>query len=104
MSVQFFVSSNMLIFLINFEIRDMISRTAMVFGLFKRNVFVDDDERAEGFAFSGTAVHKVVSPDVILPLRPEPDTRTVIEPQSFARALFGRYFQAFLLPVRSTRL
>jgi hypothetical protein len=42
--------------------------------------------------------HEVVSPHVIRVLWPQPDTRTVIEPQPSAFRLFGRDFKPFTPP------
>jgi hypothetical protein len=46
----------------------------------------------------GARFHKVVTPDVILPFRSQPDARSVVEPESSARLLFGRNFQSFASP------
>jgi hypothetical protein len=41
---------------------------------------------------------KIVAPDVVLPLGPQPDARSVIEPESSARLLLGGNFQSFAPP------
>src|ERR1035438_2256647 len=43
-------------------------------------------------------LHKIVAPHMIRPLRPQPDTRTISEPQPPSWPLFLRYLQPFASP------
>lgn len=43
-------------------------------------VFIDDVQYFKGPAIGRTVYHEVIAPDVVLMLRPEPDTGPVIEP------------------------
>lgn len=43
-------------------------------------------------------MNKVIAPNVILVLRPQPHTTTVIQPEPFPFWLFFRDFQSFLTP------
>src|SRR5215472_15321555 len=42
--------------------------------------------------------HEIVTPDLVAPLRPQPNTRAVVQPQPPSRPLFLRYFQPFPSP------
>jgi hypothetical protein len=40
----------------------------------------------------GLRLDEVIAPNMIAMLRPQPDTRSVIEPKTASRLLFPRYF------------
>jgi len=42
------------------------------------SVFIDYIQYLEGPAISRTVYHEIIAPDMVLTLRPEPDTRTII--------------------------
>jgi hypothetical protein len=46
----------------------------------------------------GLRLDKVVAPDMIAILRPQPDARSVVQPQPTAWLLFPRYFQPLATP------
>ena len=48
--------------------------------------------------------HKAITPDMVRIFQPQPQARTVIQPQSVSFGLPPRRFQPFLTPKRSTRL
>jgi len=43
-------------------------------------------------------VDEIVAPDVVLPLGPQPEARSVVEPESSARLLLGRNLQPLAPP------
>ncbi len=43
-------------------------------------VFIDDIQYFKGSAISRAVYHEIVAPDMVLILRPEPDTGAVIKP------------------------
>jgi hypothetical protein len=61
-------------------------------------VFVHDRQHPDLLAVVGLVLDEVVGPDVILVLRPQPDTRTVVEPQTPSFRLFARHLQTLLPP------
>jgi hypothetical protein len=60
--------------------------------------FVDDVEHADSAPIVGAVLDKVVGPDVIAVLGPEPDTGAVIQPETAALRLLGRLFQPLASP------
>jgi len=59
---------------------------------------VDDVEHADFASIMGAVLDKVVGPDVVAPLRPEPDARSVIQPQASAFRLPGGDLQPLTSP------
>jgi hypothetical protein len=59
---------------------------------------VNDVEHAEFAAIMGAVLDKVVTPDMVGILRPQPDARSVIEPEPSSLRLLLRYFQPLLPP------
>jgi len=61
-------------------------------------VLIDDVEDPESTSVMCPILHEVVTPNVVWILRPQPDTGSIIQPQSGAFWLFRRHFQAFFTP------
>ena len=53
---------------------------------------IDQRHQPHLAAILGLGLHKVIGPDMVAPLRTQPDAGTVIEPQSPSRLLFAGYF------------
>src|ERR1039457_2309206 len=56
-------------------------------------VLVNQSQHPQGSPIVGAGADEVVTPDVILPLRPQPHTGAVVQPQASPRALFLRHSQ-----------
>ena len=54
--------------------------------------------RRTAFAVTGTKSHKVVCPDVVPSLRPQPHAGAVSKPESTPLGLFGSHFESFPPP------
>ena len=61
-------------------------------------VLVDQRQHPYGSSIVRAGADEVVTPDMILPLRPKPHTGTVVQPQASARSLFLRHFQTLPPP------
>src|ERR1017187_1519963 len=61
-------------------------------------VLVDHHQDAQRPSIVRHCLHKIVAPHMIRPLRPQPDTRTISEPQPPSWPLFLRYLQPFASP------
>ena len=59
---------------------------------------VDQRHQPDFAAIMGLGFDEVVGPDVIAPLRPQPDAGAIIEPQTSSRPLFPGYFQPLTAP------
>ena len=46
----------------------------------------------------GAISNEVIAPDMVGSLRPQPDARSVVEPETPAFGLFGRYFEPLASP------
>ncbi len=53
---------------------------------------VDQRHQSELSPIMGLRLDEVIAPNMIAMLRPQPDTRSVIEPKTASRLLFPRYF------------
>ncbi len=60
--------------------------------------FVQDVERAKDPAIIGSMMHEVSRPDMVRPLGTQPDTGTVVEPQTATFGLRPRHFQPVAVP------
>src|ERR1700739_4549843 len=61
-------------------------------------VLVDQVQQAHGSAIVRPCADEIVAPHMVLVLRPEPHTRSIVEPQSTAWLLLLRYLQPFATP------
>lgn len=59
---------------------------------------IDQGHEAEFAAVMGLRLDKVVAPDMIAMLRPEPDAGSVVQPEPAARPVFPWYFQPLATP------
>src|SRR5690606_24251797 len=59
---------------------------------------VDDVEHAESPAIVGPTLDEVIGPDMVWMLGPQPDARSVIQPEPTLLRLFGRNLQPLLSP------
>ncbi len=60
--------------------------------------FVDDGQHAECLAIMGAIHDEIVAPDVVSVCRPQPDARSVIQPQPASFRLFVRNLEPFAPP------
>ncbi len=61
-------------------------------------VFVDHRQHPEGPTILRPVHDKVVGPNMVAVLGPEPDARTVMEPEPSPLGLLARYFEPFTAP------
>ena len=61
-------------------------------------ILIHDRQQPYSPAVVGPDMHEVVRPHVVLPLRPQTQTRAVVEPQPSSLRLPGRYLQPFPSP------
>ena len=59
---------------------------------------VDQRHQPELAAIVGLGLHEVVGPDMVAPLRPQPDAGPIVEPEPAPRPLFPRYFEPLTAP------
>ena len=57
-------------------------------------ILIHHCQETNGFAVTGTKGHKVVCPDVVPSLWPQPHTGAVSKPESTTLGLFGWYFES----------
>ena len=61
-------------------------------------MLVQDIERSERFSVISSVVHKVMRPDMVAILGPEPNTRTIVQSEPYLLWLFHWYFKRFTSP------
>jgi hypothetical protein len=61
-------------------------------------VFINDVEDPESTSVMCPILHEVITPHMVWILRPQPDARSIVKPQSGAFWLFCRHFQPFFAP------
>lgn len=61
-------------------------------------VLIDQCHQADATAVVGLGLHEVVTPDVIAMLWPEPNARSIVEPEPASRPMFLGYFQPLTVP------
>lgn len=59
---------------------------------------IDQSHEAESAAVIGLRLDKVVAPDMIAMLRPEPDAGSIVQPEPATRLVFPGYFQPLATP------
>jgi len=60
--------------------------------------FVDDRQHLDGAAIVRAVFDKIIGPDMVAMGRPEPDTRSIVEPQTSSFGLLLRNLQPLLTP------
>ena len=65
---------------------------------------VDDVEHAELASIVGAVLDEVVGPDMVAVFRPEPDARSIVQPQRPRLGCFCGTFSPSRRQIRSTRL
>ena len=61
-------------------------------------VFVQQHQQPQRPSIVGHRFHEIIGPDVVGPLRPQPHTGPIVQPQSPSWPLFLRHFQSFSPP------
>jgi hypothetical protein len=81
-----------------FDDAEAVDATSNPDGQAFAGVFIDQGHQPEPTAIMSLGFDKVVAPDMIAMLWPEPDTGSVIEPEPASRFVFPRYFQPLTAP------